>query len=75
MYLVIIFFLYNVLMSFATRAGVQQVAYEAHIAGMIFGFTVAMGLLGTGLLPRQPFDFLALLKGRNVPNGGGDPSA
>lgn len=65
MYFVIIFFCYNLLMSVAVRIGMQNVAYEAHIAGMIFGFVVTLALLACSLIPRQPFDFLALIKGWN----------
>jgi membrane associated rhomboid family serine protease len=60
MYFVVVYFLYNVLMSFATPVGVQQVAYEAHIAGMVFGFAVLLGLVLVGLLPRHEGDLLAV---------------
>ncbi len=61
MYLLIIFFLYNVLMSVASRLGAQPVAYEAHVAGMLFGFIVCLGLLLLKLLPRQPQDVLTVM--------------
>jgi membrane associated rhomboid family serine protease len=62
MYFVIIFFCYNLIMSLATGAGAQQVAYEAHISGMIYGFLVTTILLMTRLLPRQGSDLLSILK-------------
>jgi membrane associated rhomboid family serine protease len=62
MYFVLVFFCYNLVMSITVRLGVQQVAYEAHIAGMLFGFVVIMGMLMLGLIPRQPTDFLALMQ-------------
>ena len=39
----------------------DSVAYMAHIAGYITGFGVGMALLATRLLPREPYDFLALV--------------
>ncbi|HEV8605213.1 MAG TPA: rhomboid family intramembrane serine protease [Tepidisphaeraceae bacterium] len=62
MYFVIIFFCYNLIMSLATGAGAQQVAYEAHIAGMVYGFLVTTALLMSRLLPRQGSDLLSILK-------------
>jgi membrane associated rhomboid family serine protease len=62
MYFVIIFFCYNLVMSVALRVGVQHVAYEAHIAGMLFGFVITMALLLSGLAARQQFDLLALMQ-------------
>jgi membrane associated rhomboid family serine protease len=59
---VIIFFCYNLIMSLATGAGAQQVAYEAHIAGMVYGFLVTTALLMSRLLPRQGSDLLSILK-------------
>jgi len=62
MYFVIIFFCYNLIMSLATGAATQQVAYEAHISGMIYGFLITTVLLMTRLLPRQGSDLLSILK-------------
>jgi membrane associated rhomboid family serine protease len=62
MHFVIVFFLYNVIMSLASRLGVEQVAYEAHIAGMVFGFIIALALLLARLLPRSDSDLLSLLR-------------
>jgi membrane associated rhomboid family serine protease len=41
--------------------GVGKVAYLAHISGNVFGFAVGMILLATRVLPREPYDFLALV--------------
>lgn len=38
------------------------VAYLAHISGYAFGFLVGMSLLWTRLLPREPYDMLALIE-------------
>lgn len=57
MYLILVFFLVDVI---AKLAGDTPVAHTGHIFGMLFGFGVGMGLLAVGLLPRDPFDFLAL---------------
>jgi hypothetical protein len=40
------------------------VAYLAHLSGYGFGFVVAMGLLKTRLLPREPYDLLKLMEHR-----------
>ena len=60
MYFIVAFFCYNVLMSVAMRMESQQVAYQAHVAGMLFGFLIMLGLLSIALVERQQFDFLAL---------------
>lgn len=39
----------------------QRVAYVAHLTGNLFGFVVGMTLLATRILPREPFDFVALI--------------
>ena len=62
MYFVIIFFCYNLIMSLATAAAAQQVAYEAHISGMVYGFVITTLLLMSRLLPRQGTDLLSILK-------------
>lgn len=64
MHFVIVFFLYNVIMSLASRMGVEQVAYEAHIAGMVFGFVIALTLLLAHLLPRSGSDLLSMFRRR-----------
>lgn len=40
--------------------GGDQVAYLAHLSGYFMGFVVGIGLLWARLLPREPYDFLAL---------------
>jgi membrane associated rhomboid family serine protease len=63
MRVVIVFFAYNVLMSLASAltGRSEAVAYQAHIAGMIFGFLLVLALQGATLLPRQPPDLLSIL--------------
>ncbi|MEX2673386.1 MAG: rhomboid family intramembrane serine protease [Phycisphaeraceae bacterium] len=46
---------------FATLNMGGNVAYLAHLSGNLFGFVVGMGLLATRVLPREPYDFLALV--------------
>lgn len=43
-------------------ADVGRVAYTAHLAGYAFGFAIAMGILLTRLLAREPYDLLALIE-------------
>ena len=45
-------------------SGVQGVAHMAHLAGYAYGIAIGMGLLWTRLLPREPYDLLALLEQR-----------
>ena len=40
--------------------GMSGVAYTAHLAGYAFGFAVGMGLLWLRVLPREPYDMLAM---------------
>lgn len=42
--------------------GAGNVAVQAHLAGYLFGFVVAMGMLLARMLPRDQFDMLALWK-------------
>jgi len=42
--------------------GADRVAYSAHLAGYLFGFVGAMGMLFLRALPRDQFDMLALWK-------------
>ena len=49
-------------MSLAGGAASQQVAYEAHVSGMVYGFLMMTLLLMTRLLPRQGTDLLSILK-------------
>jgi membrane associated rhomboid family serine protease len=53
------FFVQDVFLNFAGGSGV---AHMAHIGGSIFGFAVCVLFLLTGLLPRNPFDILALVQ-------------
>jgi len=46
---------------FYQLSGASGVAYLAHLSGYLFGFCVAMGLLYVRILPREPYDFLALV--------------
>jgi len=46
----------------ASVARVQGIAYVTHVGGMLFGFGLCMALLWAKLLPRDPFDFLALVQ-------------
>jgi len=45
-----------------TLGGSERVAYHAHLAGYLFGFAGAMGMLLVRALPRDQFDMLALWK-------------
>lgn len=45
-----------------TAAGGGGVAYMAHLGGYVYGFIVGMGLLATRLLPREPYDLLAMIE-------------
>lgn len=38
------------------------VAYLAHLSGYAYGFGIGMGLLWLGVMPREPYDFLALIQ-------------
>jgi tetratricopeptide (TPR) repeat protein len=58
MYLVSFFVALDLAMNLAGSSGV---AHTAHIWGVILGFGVCVGLLAIRLLPRDPFDFLALV--------------
>src|SRR5438067_8616551 len=59
MYLIIVFFVLDLV---GNLAGSVSVAHVAHISGLAFGFGIGMGLLAVKLLPRDPFDFLALVQ-------------
>jgi membrane associated rhomboid family serine protease len=64
MWFIALYFAKDLLFNFAQMAGENiggHVAYSAHIAGTLFGFTISMILLVIGLLPRDQFDVLALL--------------
>lgn len=46
---------------FMQLSGAAGVAYLAHLAGYAFGFAIGMTLLRARILPREPYDFLALV--------------
>jgi membrane associated rhomboid family serine protease len=58
MYLVSFFVALDLAMNLAGSSGV---AHTAHIWGVMLGFGVCVSLLAVRLLPRDPFDFLALV--------------
>ena len=63
-WVVVGFFLYNLAMSVVVRftsRGATFEANDAHLAGLLFGFSVAVSLLLLGLLQRHPFDLLGIL--------------
>lgn len=59
LWFVALFFAQDLLFQFFGAGG--NVAHSAHISGSIFGFTVSMGLLATGLLERDRWDLLSVL--------------
>jgi membrane associated rhomboid family serine protease len=63
-WVVVGFFLYTLAMSLIVRFTSRGTAFEAndaHLAGLLFGFAVAVALLLLGLLQRHPFDLLGLV--------------
>jgi membrane associated rhomboid family serine protease len=58
LYLIGFFIAQNVVFQLISSGGV---AYMAHLAGYAYGFAIGMGLLWARLLPREPFDLLAML--------------
>ncbi len=60
LYLIGVYFVYDLLMTLTGTGG--QVAVAAHLTGYLYGFAIAMGLLGVSLLPRDVYDLLSLLK-------------
>src|SRR5687768_14203635 len=82
-WVVVGFFLYNLAMSVVVRFTSRAPAFEAndaHLAGLLFGFAVAVSLLLLGLLQRHPFDLLGILdrwnrrrQYRNLVRDGYDP--
>lgn len=57
-------FVFNLWMSLGQLGPMSGggVAYAAHSSGYVFGIGVAAALLGTGLLGRDPFDLLNLIR-------------
>ncbi|MEM9415205.1 MAG: rhomboid family intramembrane serine protease [Planctomycetota bacterium] len=60
--LVVVFFFAKDI--FLHSVGSGGVAYTAHIAGTVAGFTLGMGLLLSRMLPREPYDLLTLIEHR-----------
>ena len=58
LYLILFCFAQDLFFQFV---GGGQVAYLAHISGSVYGFALGMALLATRILPREPYDFLALV--------------
>jgi len=42
--------------------GIYRTAYLAHVGGYAFGFVAVVGLLVSGILPREPYDLVQWLK-------------
>lgn len=65
MVMIVFFFLKDLFLGLVGVAGgpaaTEGVAHSAHIGGSLFGFAVALCLLAVGLLPRSPYDLLALV--------------
>lgn len=61
LYLILLRVAWDLVMHLGMAGGV---AYAAHLAGYLFGFLVGMGLLAARLLPREPYDLLALIEHR-----------
>jgi membrane associated rhomboid family serine protease len=59
LWFVVIFFAQDIVLNFAGNSGV---AHVAHIGGTVFGFVVSLLLLWLQLLPRDQFDFVAMVK-------------
>ncbi len=59
LYLISFFVTLDIAMSLAGSSGV---AHMAHAWGGLLGFAVCLSLLSARLLPRDPFDFLSLLR-------------
>jgi membrane associated rhomboid family serine protease len=53
------FFAYDIFLHATAR---DSVAHMAHVGGTIYGFTVCLGLLAVRLLPRDPFDMVAMIQ-------------
>jgi membrane associated rhomboid family serine protease len=67
----------NVIAPGLEQGAASNVAYSAHLGGYAFGFTVAMCLLATRILPRNQFDLVAIWDRwgrRNRPLGGPLPT-
>jgi len=61
LWFILAFFLMDLGQQFLPMLGGGNVAYSAHIGGTVFGVAVCTALLATRLLPRDMYDFLALV--------------
>ena len=83
MWFILAYFAINVINQFSDVMGAQShVAHLAHLGGGLFGVVVCTALLAVRLLPRDPFDVVALLSRwnrrrqyRDIVAGGYDPFA
>ncbi len=53
-YFVSVFLGYNIVMAMVSRTGSEPVAYEAHVAGILFGILSLLALIALKLAPREP---------------------
>ena len=53
------FFAYDI---FLNLTAVDQVAHMAHIGGTVYGFSTCAALLAVRLVPRDPFDIVAMIQ-------------
>ncbi|HUB24520.1 MAG TPA: rhomboid family intramembrane serine protease [Tepidisphaeraceae bacterium] len=62
LWFILLFFALDVVGQIAPQfmGGAEAVAHAAHISGTLFGAAVSIVLLVTGLLPRDPFDIVAM---------------
>ncbi len=62
LWFILAYLLINVLSQFTALLGPPgQVAHLAHLGGAFFGIVVCTALLAAGLLPRDPFDIIAMI--------------
>jgi membrane associated rhomboid family serine protease len=66
LYFLLFQFAWNLFMTTAVLGDLAGggVAYAAHTAGYVYGIGVAAALLATRVMPRDPFDLLSLVRGR-----------
>ncbi|MHC4717496.1 MAG: rhomboid family intramembrane serine protease [Planctomycetota bacterium] len=55
-------FVWNLVLTLQAPGGGGGVAYAAHSGGYVFGIGIAGGLLAAGLLPRDVYDLLSLVR-------------
>ncbi len=61
MVVILFYFAYDIVQ---LGLSLDNVAYLAHITGYVYGFVIALALLLTRLLPREPYDLLAWIDHR-----------